>query len=114
MGEVFFVSKSVELDSVPIKLKESVESYLESYSDVKLLAIEQVSTKPYVDKTIIQDTYSVYLNRGNLFTVMKISICSNPEWSDREVRENLMIAADITKFVELGGAWFAELNGWKP
>lgn len=111
--ESIFECKSILLDEAPVKLKEAVDGCLSDFADAKLLKIEHIKRTPYIDKSIIEDTYSAYLMYGNLFTVMKISVCSNQEWSDREVRKSSMIAGDIIKFVQLGGAWFAEYNGWK-
>lgn len=96
-----------QLVSMPTKLQEAVNRYLETYTGSKVLTIETYQSTPYKDKAIINTRYSAYLEYGNLLTVLSITDCTKPEWSDSEVKESSMIAGDIQVFIE-NSWWFSK------
>lgn len=101
-----YTSKTTHLSECPSILQEKVDNYLYVFKDSKLLRVEEKYQELYNDKTIGTTAYCAYLIHGNLFTVMKFSICTKPEWSDTKVRESSMIAGDISVFLQEMPEWF--------
>jgi len=90
----------IKLDEVPDILQKKVAEALVWQSYTKLLSVSIYVSTPYKDKSITETRYTAYVQTGNYFKSFSFAICSNPEWTDREVRSNGMIAAEIIEFVK--------------
>jgi hypothetical protein len=93
-------TKYITLDDAPEILRQSVEEEMGRFPFAKLLSVTEYTSTPFKDKTVIETRYTAHIEIGNYFLVLKYSICSNPDWTDREVRESGMIAAEIIEFVK--------------
>ncbi len=76
------------LEELPVKLRRSVEDYLEAYKDSQLLTTRVYEDRPYKDKSVVVVTHRVYI-----------------EW---EVTERSMIVGDMKVFFQ-ESQWF-EVN----
>ncbi|MEG6617463.1 hypothetical protein V6C27_13705 [Peptococcaceae bacterium 1198_IL3148] len=99
------MENSVELEQVPEILQNEVKDYLKSYPDARIIDVNLSKSTPYKDKTIIDNSYRVYTEHGNLLTVFRYNVCSNPDFTDFKVYKNSMIAGDIDVFIKKS-RWF--------
>jgi hypothetical protein len=90
----------IKLDEAPEILQDKVKQVIDRHTDGKVLSVSVITLTPYIDKTIISTVYTAHIQISNYFTALRYSICSNSEWTDREVRENFMLAAEIIEFVK--------------
>lgn len=95
-----FIKSYITLDEAPEILRNRVDDELNRYPGSKILSVSKCVSAPYKDKNAIETRYTVHMQVANYFEVYKYSVCSNPEWTDREVRRSGMIASEIIEFVK--------------
>jgi len=96
------VTTYISLEEAPEPLRKNVEEVLNAYREQKaeLLAVSRFESTPFKNKSIVNTRYSAYVQIANYFMILSFDVCTNPDWSSREVRESGMIAADIIEFVK--------------
>lgn len=87
----------------PEELVKAVNEYLENNKGSKLFHYDSHTSNMYKDKSIISTTYRAYILYGNLFEVMRYTVCSKPEWNFDKVDSDSMIAWEIQVCYEKGG-----------
>jgi hypothetical protein len=97
----------IELSQCPDILQDTVNKYLSEYNTSKLLCVKTIESTPYKDKSITRSSYRAYVEWANLLSVFNFTTCSKEEWTDTEVREDKMIAGDISEFIKQSW-WFKE------
>jgi len=92
-----------EFQKYPQKLITAVNESLEKYKGSSLIHYDSHTSNIYIDKSISTTTYRAYILYGNLFEVIRITECSNPEWNHNEVNSDSMIAWEIKMCFEKSG-----------
>jgi len=97
------MSWEIAMENYPEKLVNAVVEYLETHKGSELFHFDFHTSTPYKDKSITSTTYRVYILYGNLFEVIRITECSNPEWNHYEVNFDSMVAWEIKICFEKSG-----------
>lgn len=91
------------MEKYPEILVTAVNEYLAKYEGSKVFHYDSHASNMYIDKSIVSTNYRVYILYGNLFEVIRYTVCSKQEWNYKEVSSDSMVAWEIQMCYEKGG-----------
>lgn len=91
--------------SFPLELRQTVERWLAEHDGAKLLTARSWKQTPYKDKSIVEISYNVYIEYGNLMLVYSLTTDKQGNPDVLGVRDKYLTVGDINIFREASD-WF--------